>query len=138
MNKRLVALFISTGILVVGCAGSPEPNSSDNTRIDQQTENDEGFSAPATPANNKIEAGTWKVGKKDNIPGGVITPGEYVITATEDGYGCYWQRVRNFSGEFNSIIANGNIDQGKTARVTVKSSDKGLELQNSCLAKKSK
>lgn len=46
-----------------------------------------------------------------------IKPGTYK-TAGADGFGCYWARLRNASGELGAIIANGNV-KGQT-RVTLK------------------
>lgn len=41
------------------------------------------------------------------------------------GDGCYWARLRNFSGSLNAIIANENADG--PALVTIKKTDKGFE-----------
>jgi len=64
--------------------------------------------------------GTWAVGSD-------IKPGTYVVSSGED---CYWARLRNFEGSLDSIIANGNTSHG---RVTIKKTDKGLELSGGCV-----
>lgn len=94
--------------------------------------------APAVkqPANTKAKVtaavpttvgdGTWEVGAE-------VQPGTYTVTS--DGY-CYWARLKNFDGELDSIITNGNLDPGARGRVTVRKSDKGIELAGGCTWKR--
>lgn len=70
----------------------------------------------------RVGAGTWQVGAE-------IKPGTYTTTARQD---CYWARLKGFDGEFDSIIANGNLAAGEHGRLTVKKTDKGLELTGDC------
>jgi hypothetical protein len=49
-----------------------------------------------------------------------IAPGTYRAR----GSGCYWARLRAFTGELGAIIANGN-PRGQ-AIVTIKASDRGF------------
>lgn len=70
-----------------------------------------------------VPAGTWEVGTE-------VKPGTYIAEATEY---CYWARLRNFDGDLDSIVANGNLDAGQRGRITVKKSDKGLELNGDCV-----
>lgn len=70
-----------------------------------------------------LGAGTWQVGTE-------VKPGTYTTTA---GSSCYWARLKGFDGELESIIANGNLDDGQRGRLTVKASDKGLELTGDCV-----
>ena len=72
--------------------------------------------SPATT----LSAGTYAVGT-DIAPGTYSTPG--------GGY-CYWARLKAADGELSSISAN-QIVQGP-GTVTVKSSDKYIELSGSC------
>jgi hypothetical protein len=89
------------------------------------------IAAPSTPAAAKATAerswkdGTWAVGSD-------IKPGTYV-TSRNTGLGCYWARLRNFDGELNSIIANGDLATGANGRFTVKRTDKGVELSGGCV-----
>lgn len=55
-----------------------------------------------------------------------VAPATY---RTKGGSGCYWARLRSFSGELNSILANENASG--PAVVTIKPSDKGFE-SNRC------
>lgn len=59
--------------------------------------------------------GAYRVGKD-------ISPGTY---RSNGGDGCYWARLRSFSGSLDGIIANGN-PAGPTV-VTIKPTDKGFE-----------
>jgi hypothetical protein len=60
--------------------------------------------------------GTWEVGSD-------IRPGTYRFREPADF--CYWARLKNFSGNLNSIIANDNAVG--YAVVTILPSDKGFE-----------
>jgi hypothetical protein len=137
MKKYLVA----TGIIavLVGC-GSASPSDDDSKRLDDNADSTATATQKAAPQvkAKEITEGDWEVGKKEDTDSGVITAGIYVITAINDGTGCYWQTSKNFDNTLDSIIANGNIEPGKVARVNVKSSYAGLSLSGDCLAKKKK
>ncbi|MFE0509280.1 hypothetical protein [Streptomyces sp. NPDC058964] len=36
--------------------------------------------------------------------------GTYKTAGPDDEWGCYWERAKDASGEFGSIIANNNLD----------------------------
>lgn len=84
--------------------------------------------APTTPAREGAKtygAGTYEVGKD-------IKAGTYVTTAP-DGLGCTWQRLKAFDGEITSVIAADVLAGGARGRVTVKATDKGVELAGDCV-----
>ena len=56
--------------------------------------------------------GTWAVGAE-------IAPGRYRAS----GSGCYWARLRNFTGDFNAIITN---DNNANPVVTIAATDRGF------------
>jgi hypothetical protein len=68
----------------------------------------------------RFDEGTHRVGKTDVLPGTYRSLG---------GDGCYWSRLKNFSGELNGILAN-DIASGPTV-VTIKAGDKGFD-SNGC------
>ena len=68
------------------------------------------------------EVGTLVVGRD-------IHPGSWSGTATGN---CYWARLSGFAGDFDTIIANDNVDPGSKLTITVKASDKGLQLGSDC------
>jgi hypothetical protein len=80
-----------------------------------------------------LPPGDYDVARKYDLKRNRIRPGTYTIGADESGH-CYWERVKSWSGEFDSIIANGNIDGQSKARVRVSPSDKGLHLDSGCIA----
>lgn len=143
MKKILATGSVIIAVFLIGC-GANSPTKSDRENLDTQvtTTTPQATSTtvvktpPPVAKVKDITEGDWEIGKKDNLDAGVITPGLYIVTAIADSYGCYWERVRDFDGDVDSIISNGNIDEGKFARVNVKASDKGLHLDSGCLAKK--
>jgi hypothetical protein len=89
----------------------------------------------AKPKAVTLEASTYRVGDKTDVGAEVIAPGLWKVSTPADGINCYWARLKNFDGELTSIRANGNVAPGKSALVTVKATDKGLELLGDCSAK---
>lgn len=82
-------------------------------------------SAPkATVHVDQINGGTWKVGTE-------VKPGTYATKAINGP--CYWERLKDFNGELDSIIANGNVDEGEQGRFVVKPTDKGVHLMGPCV-----
>lgn len=69
-------------------------------------------------------AGIWQVGKE-------IPAGSYVTTGV--GINCYWARLTSDSGDFDSIITNGNVKRDQRGRVGVKASDKFVEFRGECV-----
>lgn len=132
------SITVSTGIavLLIGIACSSAPNEGTTEDINRLNEHAKAPVASSAPRPKLITGGDWEVGSKENIDSGVITAGTYIITVPEDGYGCYYETVKDFEQKFDSIIANGNIDPGQTARVVVKKTYAGLSLKGDCLAKK--
>ncbi len=70
-------------------------------------------------------------GTARSFPGnGIYRVGKDVAAGTyrsRGGSGCYWARLRAFSGDLNAILANMNVD-GPTV-VTIKPTDRGFETQ---------
>ena len=64
--------------------------------------------------------GTWVVGKD-------IKPGTY--RNPDPSSGCYWERLRNFSGGGRAIIANG-LDTGGPIVVQILGTDEGFNSQD--------
>ncbi|HEU5160514.1 MAG TPA: DUF4190 domain-containing protein [Streptosporangiaceae bacterium] len=104
-----IALLVSVVMLAPGNgdntdSGAPAPQESMSTV------------GPASKPSQSIPGdGTFRV-PQDVQPGTYRTPG---------GEPCYWARLRNLSGDLDSILANGN-PTGPTT-VTIRSTDKGFE-----------
>lgn len=81
-----------------------------------------------------FEAGTYEVGKTSSPDDGTIKPGTFILVTPDH---CYWERLKAFDGDFDSIIANDNLEAtgGKPAqaRVTIKKTDKGFTLSGNCI-----
>lgn len=56
-------------------------------------------------------------GDGEYLVGEEMRAGTYRTGGPGDSFGCYWERARNSSGEFDAIIANGNLEG--SGRVTV-------------------
>ena len=74
----------------------------------------------AQAKDRRFDEGTHRVGKSDVLPGTYRSLG---------GDGCYWSRLKNFSGELGGIIAN-DLASGPTV-ATIKPTDKGFD-SNGC------
>lgn len=139
----VVALFVLVVMLGFAAAVTDEPDGQlSGPRIValQSTGPADAVSEPAPPAKpveptaaaskaapapaRTITAGTWEVP-------GEVKPGTY--TTTGQGFNCYYARLRSFDGELSSIITNGNLSEGQRGRLTVKKTDKGVELSGDCV-----
>ena len=69
----------------------------------------------------RITRSRTRFGPGTYIVGTDVAPGTY----TARGSGCYWARVRAFTGDLNAIIANGNAS-GRVI-VTISRSDRGFQ-----------
>jgi hypothetical protein len=78
-----------------------------------------GPTATPTPSYAHFGDGTFQVGKD-------IQPGTY--RTREGSSGCYYARLKGFSGGVEDIIANDNTSD--PAVITIAGSDKGFESQN--------
>ena len=70
-----------------------------------------------------ITAGMWIVGAQ-------ITPGTY--RAENSVAGCYWQRVSNFTGGFDAIIANQTATSAGAQLATIAATDAGFSATAEC------
>jgi hypothetical protein len=75
---------------------------------------------PAKKAGNTFSDGTWRVGAD-------IKPGTYRANAK---MGCYWERLRGFSGDtLTDVISNNVSGSDGPVTVTIKPTDKGFKSQ---------
>lgn len=121
----LVSLFIGVGIgtssgsadtgTVTGAdtTGGPRPTAT-------VTETAEAEPAPTVTETETVTAKPKKTkkpgpatsfsGEGEFLVGEDIKPGTYKTAGAEDEFGCYWERAKNASGEFDAIIANNNLN----------------------------
>lgn len=69
-----------------------------------------------------IQPGRWLVGNQ-------IAPGTYRAMASA---GCFWERLRNFSGELSGTIANDFVAGGGSQLVSIDPSDLGFSSDDDC------
>lgn len=132
--KALTAILVVAGVLMIcGCIGlaqmfTGEPKASVSTSSPPVVEKTSGPASATTPAAAPSPAakvwtaGMYKVGSE-------IPAGSYVTTAS--GH-CYWERLKNDSGDFDSIIANENLSDGERGRVGVKATDRFVKFTGDC------
>lgn len=119
MRKTIVGLAVAA-LVAIGCASAPDADTSTVAPAEAPATNP---APPAKPAAKGLTSGTWEVGTE-------VKPGTYTTTATDH---CYWARLKDFDGDLDAIIANGNLKDGERGRITVKKTDKGLELTGDCV-----
>jgi hypothetical protein len=83
---------------------------------------------PSTQTPPVRPAGTYTAGTY--VVGSDIQAGTYRTDGPTGGSRCYWARLEDTTGDFESIISNGNA-QGPTT-LTIRSSDGAVELSGSC------
>jgi hypothetical protein len=65
--------------------------------------------------------GTWSVPDE-------VKPGTYTATVPKQEFAfCFWQRLNDFSGNAENIIAYGSGDEGDRMRVTISAKDRGFQ-----------
>lgn len=130
-----IVAFILFGAITLACGMGSATDDDANRLNDIAGEN---TTVPTSPdTQSQIGDGMWKVAKKTDFKKKTIAPGTYDIVALEDGVGCYYETLRGFSGELSDVRSNGNVAPGMNTTMTVKPTDKALQLKYGCLAKKS-
>jgi len=69
-----------------------------------------------------IQSGTWLVGPQ-------VASGTYQANAAS---GCYWERLRDFTGSFSAIIANNFVSSAGSQVVSITAGDAGFTANSSC------
>jgi hypothetical protein len=80
------------------------------------------FSTPRLGFQAVIPSGTWLVGAQ-------IAGGTYQVNASS---GCYWERLRDFTGSLSSIIANDYVSGAGPQLVSIAAGDVGFTTNSSC------
>ncbi|MFA5907244.1 MAG: carboxypeptidase-like regulatory domain-containing protein [Vicinamibacterales bacterium] len=81
------------------------------------------FTTPRRGLQTVISAGSWVVGIQ-------VTAGTY--RAENSGLGCEWQRLGNFTGSFDAIIASGFASSAGPQLVTIAATDTGFSTTADC------
>ena len=81
------------------------------------------FNTPRQPAQTTIRAGVWLVGAQ-------VATGTYQANVQS---GCYWERMRAFTGTVSGdVIANEFISSSTTRLVTIAATDVGFKSTAEC------
>lgn len=85
------------------------------------------------------DCGTWnntpQKGAQSSIPPGIwlvnvqITPGTYRANVSS---GCYWERLRDFTGSLSGVIANDFVSSAGSQLVSIRASDTGFSNDGDC------
>lgn len=112
-------------VLVVAIVAPHQDSTTANAAGPVTTTGVPASSTPAAPEG--ISDGTHEVGTD-------IAPGKYKTTGPDPSSiipSCYWARLKNTDGSFDSIITNGNTRGPAT--LTVKATDAAVELTGGCV-----
>ncbi len=132
----LVALLVGAGIGASGDGGSDATSDAAGKPTPQpavtvtETADAEAEPAPTVTETETVTAKPKKTeaaeapgpaasfaGDGEYLVGEDIKAGTYKTAGPEGEFGCYWERAKDASGEFESIIANNNLEG--TGRVTL-------------------
>ncbi|MFF7837467.1 hypothetical protein ACFZC6_01310 [Streptomyces ossamyceticus] len=122
------SLLVGVGIGASGDSGSPADGSTDAKagprptvtvtetkaeRIDPEPASTVTETATVTAKPKKTkESGPASSfsGEGEYLVGEDVKPGTYKTAGADSEFGCYWERAKDASGEFDSIIANNNLE----------------------------
>lgn len=132
MNKHTalrLAAASAAAALLIACGAGTDPSASPTqtpgtpTFVTTMDSPSPAASAPAPAPSIRqaitIASGTWQVPEE-------VKPGTYKTRVPADSWNCYWERLRNFDSNLDSIIANGNAKPDTNAIVTIGKADKGF------------
>jgi len=80
------------------------------------------YNTPRHGQQSSITPGTWLVGSQ-------IAAGSYRANVQS---GCYWERLRDFSGRVSGIIANEYVSSAGQQSITIQPSDAGFSADEDC------
>jgi hypothetical protein len=113
-----VVIAAVTALIVGDIFGSSGDDTASTTEPTATVTTTETAKAPATEKTTKPQSestmgeGTYEIGVD-------AKPGRYKTRVPEDS-NCYWERLKDDRGGFNSIIANDNVNPGARVSITVK------------------
>jgi ASPM-SPD-2-Hydin domain-containing protein len=90
--------------------------------FETETECGTWFNSPRHGAQTTITGGVWLVGSQ-------LSPGLYRADVRS---GCYWERLRGFTGNLNDIIANEFVSTAGPRNIEIRSGDTGFHSDGDC------
>jgi hypothetical protein len=126
-NTRRLLIIVAVVFGVPGCfialavVGSLLPDPPDRPMGSDKPADNRALERPTGPTPDQYQSRGF--GNGSHVVGTDVVSGTY----RSQGSGmCYWARLRDFDGDLNSIIANGN---NAPEIVTLRSSDRGFETR---------
>lgn len=123
------AFLIACGTGAPGSAPSASPSSApsftatlDSPAPEVSTSPSPAKAAPTIRVAATFTDGIWQVPED-------VKPGTYKTKVPADSWNCYYEVMRDFSGNINSIISNGNQDADKQVVITIPKTAKGVEAE---------
>lgn len=118
MLPPLLSLLGAIALVIMACGSSSTGTTPSGGNTPAGPTATHGPKPTATPSYAHFGDGTFQVGKD-------IQPGTYRTRTGSSG--CYYARLKGFSGDLGDILANNNTDA--PAVVTIASTDKGFQSQ---------
>jgi len=118
-DKVKTVLLITSALINVVLLGALMTDTSGNVEKQPQQSQAVTEEKPSAPTTT-ISEGIFKVNTE-------VKPGTYKTTADD---GCYFARLKGFSGDAGEIIANGVKSSGEQAIVTIEKTDVGFDSSN--------
>jgi hypothetical protein len=112
----LIGIFVGSGNDI---ATTPAPTATVTATETAEAESATASKAPAAKKTTEPEPGstmnegTYEIGVD-------AKPGRYKTRVPQDSAGCYWEKMKDDSGGFNSLIANGEVNPGGRVSITLK------------------
>jgi hypothetical protein len=132
MNTKkavLIGAAIVLGGLSIACGAASGTNAGGSTK-------DQPIAAAAASAGGSSQQAAKPAGDPNSISGdgtfavpSQVKPGTYRAVVPSDSINCYYERLSDASGSFDSIIANNDGDPGSQQIVEIKSTDKFFKTE---------
>jgi len=112
----LIGTFVGSGDDI---ATTAEPTATVTATETAEAESATSSNAPAAKKTTEpepgstMDEGTYEIGVD-------AEPGRYKTRVPQDSSGCYWEKMKDDSGGFNSLIANGEVNPGGRVSITLK------------------
>ena len=132
MNSKKTALIgtaIILGGLSIACSGASGTNAGGSTK-------DQPIAAASSATGGSSKEATKPASDPNAISGdgtfaipSQVKPGTYRTVVPNDSFNCYYERLKDASGSFDSIIANNNGSPGSQQIVEIKATDKFFKTE---------
>ena len=106
---------------------APEPNDTTTTEAPETTVVETTVAPTTSVETTTTQAPEPGFGGGTLLVGVDIEPGLYAAEVPGSGFGCYWARLSDLSGDLDAILANENVSGGAQALVEILPGDEAFE-----------